>query len=185
MKPSVYIFRGAPASGKGTLLPKFCELLPQPVVLIEQDKLRWGFHLINRKVADVSDEEHKLAYDNTCLLYEQYLKSGRYTIVIEGLFTWDNQESSQGSANHLIQLAKKRHSQSRSIVLKADKKELLKRNANRSYSVPLDEFEMLYKNIYQVIDPSEIILDSTNKDTSDTLKDLKQLVLQSRNDTLS
>lgn len=178
MKPDVYIFRGAPASGKGTLLPKFCELLPQPVALIEQDKLRWGFHLINRKVADISDDEHKLAYDNTCLLYEQYLKSGRYTIVIEGLFTWDDRESSQGAANHLIQLAKKHHFQPRSIVLKADKEVLLKRNANRSYSVPLNEFEILYKNIYQIIDPSETILDSTNKSIGDTVEDFKQLVLQ-------
>ena len=176
MKPAVYIFRGAPASGKGTLLPKFCKFLPQPVVLIEQDMLRWGFHLVNRKVADISDDEHKLAYDNTCLLYEQYLKSGRYTIVIEGVFTWDDRKSSQGSASHLMQLATEYHFPARSIVLKADKEDLLKRNANRPYSVPLDEFEILYKNIYQTLGPNETILDSTNKDIDDTLEDLRQLV---------
>ena len=55
MKPTVYIFRGAPASGKGTLVSGFCRMLPQPVVLIEQDVLRWGFHLIYLKIPDISD----------------------------------------------------------------------------------------------------------------------------------
>ncbi len=52
MKPTVYIFRGAPASGKGTVVPKFCELLPKPVALISQDVLRWGFHRIGRPVGE-------------------------------------------------------------------------------------------------------------------------------------
>ncbi len=61
MKPIVYIFRGAPATGKDTVIPEFCKLLPKPVALISQDVLRWGFHLIGRTVSEVTDDEHILA----------------------------------------------------------------------------------------------------------------------------
>lgn len=174
-KPVVYIFRGAPASGKGTLLPEFCKLLPSPVALIEQDQFRWGLHLVGRSVFNISDAEHKFAHQNTLLIYEQYLKNGNYTIVIEGLFTWDDQSSSQGSARELMKLAQKYGHQCRSFVLKADKTTLLERNAARSYAVPPEEFETLYHNIYKVIDPSEIVVDSSGQHAGQTLAYLQKV----------
>ena len=177
MKPPIYIFRGSPASGKGTLVPEFCKLLDSPVALIEQDTFRWGFHLIGRNVPDVQDEEHMFAHKNTLMLYEQYAKNDQYTVVIEGLFTWDNAASSQGAAAELMAIAKKYDRPYKSIVLTADKEELLRRNATRPYSVPNDEFETLYKNIYQKIDASEIVIDSSGKDTQQTLQDLQRVVL--------
>jgi len=173
VKPHVYIFRGAPASGKGSITPKFCNLLPQPVALVEQDQFRWGLHLIGRNIPDIQEEEHMLAYRNTVLIYEQYLKTGKYAIVVEGLFTWDDKTSSQGNAKELIELAKQYGFPCKSIVLRADKEELLKRNAARSYSVPLLEFEKLYDNIYSVVDEDELVIDSTGQSLDATLQLLK------------
>lgn len=175
-RPAVYIFRGAPASGKGTLLPKFCGLLPQPVALIEQDKFRWEIHLIGRRVPDISDTEHQLAHQNTVLIYEQYLKNGNYTIVIEGLFTWDDRTSSQGNAKELVELARQYGHPYKSFVLRAEKAELLERNALRNYAVPPEEFETLYDNIYRVIDPEEVVIDSSNQSVEQTLAILQKAV---------
>lgn len=172
---SVYIFRGAPATGKGTLAPEFAKLLPTPTALIEQDELRWGFHLIGRSVSDVSDAEHFFANQNMALLYERYLKNGSYTIVVEGLFTWDDMSSSQGSAKQLVYMARNYGYTAKSIVLKADKAELLKRNDGRQYSVPRDEFDMLYDNIYRTVNDSEIVIDSTRQSAQETLEVLKKL----------
>lgn len=176
MEPTVYIFRGAPATGKGTVIPKFCELLPRPVAFISQDVLRWGFHLIGRKVSEVTDNEHVLANKNTELLYEQYLADGHYTIVIEGLYTWNDEVSSQGSAKKLVELAKGYGFNVKSIVLKADKEVLLSRNKARDYVVPLDEFNMLYSKVYDTIDASEIVINSTGQTADETLASLKLII---------
>jgi predicted kinase len=138
--------------------------------------VRWGFHLIGRSVPEVTDNEHVFANKNTELLYEQYLKEGTYTVVIEGLFTWDNGASSQGSAKKLVELAKKYGFAAKSIVLKADKDTLLARNAAREYTVPLDEFTMLYDNVYDTIDDSEIVVDSTNQTPEETLAMLRAII---------
>lgn len=175
-KPPVYIFRGAPASGKGTLLPKFCELLPKPIALIEQDQFRWGLHLIGRSVPDVSDSEHKLAHQNTLLIYEQYLKNGNYAIVLEGLFTWDDKTSSQGNAKELVELAKRYGYPCKSLVLRASKEELRARNAARLYTVPDQEFDTLYEKIYRVVDPGEVIVDSSRQDVEQTLAVLQKVL---------
>jgi len=169
----VFIFRGAPATGKGTIVPEFCKILAGPVVLISQDALRWGFHLIGRHVTDISDDEHALANKNAEILYEQYLKSGNYTIVLEGLFTWDNEKSSQGNAKHLVELAHDYGFDARSIVLKADKEELLARNGTRQYEVPSKEFEMLHDGVYKTVDASEIVVDSTGQTPDETIRVLK------------
>jgi len=174
---TVYIFRGAPASGKGTVVPKFCELLPKPVALISQDTLRWGFHLIARTVPDVQDEEHLFAYQNTLVMFEQYLKNGHYSIVLEGLFTCDDTTSSQGNVKELIELASRYGYSVKSIVLRADKEELLKRNAERPYAVPLDEFDVLYTNIYKTVDSSELVVDSSGQSLEATLVLLKDQAL--------
>jgi len=172
----MYIFRGAPAVGKGTVVPEFCKMLPKPVALISQDVLRWNFHLIGRSVADVMDDEHVFANQNTESLVEQYLKSGKYTVVIEGLYTWDNEVSSQGSAKKLVELAKSYAHEAVSVVLRADKEELLRHNQDRPYTVPLDEFTMLYHNVYANINPSEAIIDSTGQTPEETLESLKSIV---------
>jgi predicted kinase len=176
MKPHVYIFRGAPASGKGALVPEFAKSLPKPVVLIELDKLRWGFHLIGRSVDDITSEEHRMAYENTILLYERYLKSGKYTIVVEGLFTWNNEQSNEGSATQLLKLASENGFGASSIVLTADKNELTRRNNERPYSVPKGEFETLYDGVYGTVDHSEIVIDSTGESLEETIVKLKRIL---------
>jgi predicted kinase len=177
MKPHVYIFRGAPASGKGTIAAEFAKLLPKPVALIEQDKLRWGIHLIGRSVQDVKSEEHRMAFENTLFLYERYLKSGKYSIVVEGLFTWNNEGSDQGSAVKFLELAKENGFEATSIVLRADKATLHNRNLQRkSYTTPEDEFNMLYDGVYATIDDSELVVDSTNDSSEETINKLRQLI---------
>lgn len=173
---SVYIFRGAPATGKGTLVPEFCKLLPKPVAHIDQDVFRWNFHLLGRQVSDVADAEHIFAYNNMKLLYEQYLRNGHYTVVLEGLFTWGDTSSSQGATQELVAMAKRYGFEVKTIVLRADKEELLRRNIARNYTVPSDEFELLYDAIYKVIDSSEIVIDSTGQTAEETLAVLRHLI---------
>lgn len=175
MKSKVYIFRGAPASGKGTIAPEFAKLLPQPVALIEQDKFRWGFHLVGRSIGDIEPKEHRFAYENTVSLYERYLEDKTYTIVIEGLFTWDDVHSNEGNAKQLLNIANQHGFEATSIVLTADKEELVKRNSKRPYSVPNEEFEALYNGVYQKIDTSEIVIDTTGESVTETLAKLKSL----------
>lgn len=176
-KPHVYIFRGAPAAGKGSLLPSFCKLLPKPVALLEQDFFRWDLHLAGRTVLEVQDEEHTFAHQNLLLIYEQYLKSGKYTVVVEGLFTWDDPNSSQGNAKEFVQLAQKYGYDCTSVVLRADKNALLERNAAREYSVPPAEFDTLYESVYRVIDPGELVIESTGQTPQTTLENLKTTLL--------
>jgi len=173
---TVYIFRGAPASGKGTLVPAFTKLLPRPAALIEQDAFRWGFHLIGRKVSEVEDSEHTFAYHNMLCIYEEYLKNGAYTITLEGLFSWDDMSTSQGCAKQLIELAHRYGFETKSIVLRANKDELLARNEAREYSVPRDEFDMLYDNIYKTIGDDEVVVDSTGLTADEALARLQAIM---------
>jgi predicted kinase len=175
MKPTVYTFRGAPASGKDTLTHIFCELLPKPVALISQDVLRFDFHGIGRDVMDIDASEHVFANENAELLYERYLKDGRYTIVFEGSMSWDDNDASHNNVMRLIELATQYGFTVKSIILKASMQELLKRNAERSYAVPHDKFAELYE-IYKDIDPSEIIIDSTGQTPEETLTTLKKII---------
>ena len=64
MQKTIYIFRGSPASGKGTITNEFIKQIPGKVALLELDKFRWGFHLKNRKIVDITEDEHQLAYKN-------------------------------------------------------------------------------------------------------------------------
>lgn len=173
MKPPVYIFRGSPASGKTSLAPLFSQSLSQPVALIQHDTFRWGFHLVGRNYVDVDDNEKMFAYHNMKLVYEEYLKSGRYAIVVEGLFSWDDKTSSQGSASELLTLAKRYNYLCQSIVLKPSRETILKRNAARAYSVPIEELDELYNNVYQTMGPDEIIIDSTHNSLDESLHELK------------
>lgn len=172
MSHNAYVFRGAPASGKGTIVPEFCKSLPSPVALIEQDKFRWGIHTFGREIADITNEEHALANRATVATYAEYLKKGLHTVVIEGLFTWDDTSSSQGNAQELIKLAEENGYECQSVVLRAAKQELLKRNSERAYSVPLGEFEDLYAGVYATIGPSEVVIDSSGLSVDQTVSSL-------------
>jgi predicted kinase len=175
MKSTVYIFRGAPASGKDTMTHLFCELLPKPVALISQDVLRFDFHGIGRDVMDIKADEHIFANKNVELLYEQYLKDGRYTIVLEGSMTWDNDGESHNNVEVLRELAAQYGFAVKNIVLKASVQELMKRNAARSYSLPEEKLAELYK-IYDNIDPSEIVINSTDQTPEETLTLLEAII---------
>ena len=176
MKSPVYIFRGSPAAGKGTLVPLFCKTLPQPVALIEHDVLRWRFHKVHRTFADVIEEEHSFAFRNLLVLLEQYLKNDQYHIVLEGLFTWNDQAASQGNMQQLLELVARHNRKCVSIVLTANKKTLQKRNALRPHTVPKAEFDMLYTNVYKLTGPEEIIVDTTKKTIEESLELLHDLV---------
>jgi predicted kinase len=169
MMKHVYVFRGAPASGKSTVVPLFCETLPKPVTLIEQDKFRWGIHTFGRKVSEVTDEDHALAYRVTVAAYEEYLKNGIHTIIVEGLFTYDDISSSQGNIRELRKLAEKYGYTFTSVVLTASKQELLTRNSERAYTVPDEEFEQLFNGVYGIIGDDEVVIDSNALSPQDTL----------------
>lgn len=175
MTKKVYIFRGGPASGKSTLSQLFCEQLDKPVALIEQDRMRWGFHVIGRDISEISEAEHRFANRNAMMLFEEYLKNGDYTIVIEGLFTLDDPASSQGSTYEYKWVVEKYGYQPVMILLKADKNELWSRNQTREYSVPEDEFNRLYENVYRKCGDDEMLIDSTGQSTEDTLRSLRSL----------
>lgn len=120
-----------------------------------------------------------MAYENTLFLFERYLRSGKYTIVVEGLFSWDNNESNEGAVKHFIDLATNHGFEVTSIVLKADKDVLMKRNQDRpSYITPEAEFNALYENVYSKIDESEVVIESTNKSVDETIDELRYLIEQ-------
>lgn len=176
MKNKVYIFRGSPLSGKSTLAPLFSSLLPPPVAVIRHDMLRWDVHKMDRHFTKVTVEEHRFAFENLAVLFEQYLKNGTYSIIIEGLFTWDDAQSDQGDIATLRKLADRYGFLCKSIVLKANKEKLKERNRARSQEVPEEEFETLYRNIYRKIDPSEIVVDTTSATIPEVLSSLKILI---------
>lgn len=138
--------------------------------------LRWGIHLGPRHFTEVSPREHRFAFENLKVLLEQYLKNGQYTIVIEGLFTYGDDESDQGDVVSLRRLAGMFGYECKSIVLKADRAVLDARNAERQQPVPSDEFDTLFSNVYEYIDESEIVVDTTDKSVEDTLEELKMYI---------
>ncbi len=133
---------------------------------------RWGIHLVGRRYIDVSDDEKRFAYVNMKHVYERYLENREYTIVVEGLFTWNDRISCQGSALELVNLAVDYGFTCRSIVLQATKSVLESRNASRTYAVPAEEFNELYNNVYREVGPDETVIDSTNQKVNETLHEL-------------
>ncbi len=82
----LFVFRGPPASGKGTLVTQFIKGLAGKVAHLELDTFRWHFHLVSREVTDVSEEEHMLAYQNYLSVLRNHLTDGSYTVVTKGFF---------------------------------------------------------------------------------------------------
>jgi len=171
----IFIFRGSPASGKGTVTKEFLKLIPDKVAFLELDKFRWGFHLVNRQVSDVSVEEHQLAYDNYLSVLENYIKNGEYTIVTEGLFSWST-ASPHGNMQDLISLCEKYDCSYQCILLSADREILWRRNLDREYSVPEDEFEELYSHVMQEVSDSEFIIDVGDNSVVESVEILKDLL---------
>ena len=167
-----FIFRGAPASGKGTATKEFVKMIPGKVALLELDNFRWGFHLCERKVKDVTEEEHSFAYKNFLLMLESYCKNGNYTLVIEGLFSW-NKKGAHGNMSEIIKILEKYGFEYRTFYLKADRDVLWERNAKRKYVVPVDEFEDLYNYVGEGLPEKEVVLDVEKNGIDEVNKILK------------
>lgn len=169
----IYIFRGSPASGKGTITEQFTKLLKCPVAFLELDKFRWGFHLVNREIPEITDEEHSLAYKNYLSVLENYLQNGMHTIVTEGLFSW-NTNGPHGNMQDIINLSKKYNYKYYPILLYADYDILWKRNQERKYSVPEDEFKMLYDYVMKDQSGDEIKVNVGENTIEQSVEQLKE-----------
>lgn len=64
----------------------------------------------------------------------------------------------------------------KSLVLRANKAELLARNAGSAYSVPDGEFSTLYDNIYRTINRDEVVIDSSKQSVEHTLAELRKIL---------
>lgn len=157
-----YIFRGPPAAGKNTILKPFVRSLQKPAALLELDVFRWDFHFWNLRVEDVTEEYHQFAYQNFLRMVDEYARFGKFDLVLEGLFSW-NIPSPHGAVSEILPLLEQHGYSVISVLLTADKETLWYRNQRREYVVPREEFELLYENVMQTVDASEIIIDSTNQ----------------------
>jgi len=171
----IFIFRGSPASGKGTITSEFLKIIPGRVVFIELDKFRWGFHLVNRSVPDIVDEEHQLAYKNYLSVLENYLSDGSYTIVTEGLFSTDT-PSPHGNLQDVLSLCRTYNFNTSTVLLSADYDTLWDRNQQREYSVPEEEFIMLYKHVMDGDSNDDLILDVQKNSVSESVSTLGSLL---------
>ena len=170
----IFIFRGSPSSGKGTITEAFIKRLKGKVVYIELDKFRWGFHLQNRTVPDITLDEHELAYQNYLSVLENYLKNGSYTIVTEGLFSW-NSPGPHGNMQDIFMLCEKYNYTPHPILLYADKELLWERNTKRKYSVPRQEFDELYNFVMQQQSDKETAIDVGRLAVEETIAKLGTL----------
>jgi len=170
----IYIFRGSPSSGKGTITEAFLKTLKGKVVYIELDTFRWGFHLQNRTVPDVTIDEHTLAYQNYLSVLENYLKNGTYTIVTEGLFSW-NKPGPHGNMQDILTLCTKYDYTPHPILLSADKELLWERNTEREYSVPRQEFDELYDFVMHEKSDTETVIDVGKSTVNETVSTLSKI----------
>ena len=125
-------------------------------------------------MADVQAEEHVLAQRNLVAVYQNYLRAARYTIVLEGLFTWDDPHSPQGNMRELVAMAERYGYSWRSVVLRASQMTLRRRNDARDYSVPRPEFDSLYQAAYRTIGQEELVIDSENQQPGETLAEIME-----------
>lgn len=168
-----YVFRGAPSSGKGTLAKEFIKLVPAKVAYLELDNFRWGFHLYNREVKDVRDDEHELAYENFLSVLENYSRNGSYNLVMEGLFSW-RKHGAHGNMADIVNILEKYNIGYRVFYLKADFSTLQKRNSKRKHVVPEGEFKSLYDYVGEVEVGKEVVVDVEKNTPSETLNFLKK-----------
>jgi hypothetical protein len=173
MKKIAYIFRGPPASGKGTITELLIKELKGKTALLELDTFRWGFHYINRKIADIPDEEHAFAYQNLLLLLENYCKNGQYNLVVEGLFSW-NPDCPHGNIQDILRIMKRHNFDTRIFLLSGDFSTLWDRNLKREYSVPEDEFKELYNFVMKETRPEETVISVNGKSPQEILDEIQK-----------
>ncbi len=171
----VFAFRGSPASGKGTITDQFKKLVPGRVAFLELDTFRWGFHLVNRTVPDIQDDEHQLAYENYLSVLENYLRNGSYTVVTEGLFSW-NTPSPHGNMQDILGLCEKYGYPCQPILLSAEYDVLWQRNLCRTYAVPQGEFKALYDHVMHETSPEEFVVDVGRLTIDESVNLLKPLI---------
>jgi predicted kinase len=158
---TVYVLRGSPASGKTTVTGLLVQSLPGRVATIELDTFRWNFHLRPRAVAEVGEDEHRLAYENFLSVLENYCRNGSYTIVIEGLFSWDR-PSAHGDMRDILECLSRYNFRTRLVRLEAPLEVLWNRNMQRDYVVPRQEFEELFRNVMEKSGEPEERVDVSN-----------------------
>jgi tRNA uridine 5-carbamoylmethylation protein Kti12 len=171
---TVYIFRGAPSSGKNTIANAFIQKLSGKVAYIELDKFRWEFHWLNRNVSEITDTEHILAYQNYISVLENYLRDGSYTIVTQGSFSW-SVPGPNGNIQDILCLCKKYNQKHYPILLHAKKEVLWERNVQREYAVPREEFEELYHFVMQERSDVEIAIDVGENSVENVVQKLLSL----------
>jgi hypothetical protein len=174
-----YVFRGAPGAGKTTVVSKIAKGLKGKVVYLQQDMFRWDFHVIGREFKDVADEEHRLAYHNMLHMLESYCRYGEYTIVVDGIFTWNDQYSSQGTVIDILSILGRYGYLTQCFVLLADKDTMWKRNKVRTHPVLREEFDHLYLTINGALGPYEIVVDNTDDPIKETVKEIQKVISQS------
>lgn len=170
-----YVFRGSSASGKGTIVKEFVKELPGKVAVLELDTFRWGFHLWNRTVADVTPEEHAFAYQHFLSSLELYCKNGNYTLVVEGLFSWDT-PGPHGDMQDIIAIFKKYNVDHRLFLLYGDYEVLEERNAKRDYVVPQPEFKELYEYVMQKTSDEETHINVGEQSVPEIVQSLKTYI---------
>lgn len=170
----IFIFRGAPSSGKGTITEAFMKKLRGRLAYIELDKFRWGFHLVNRAVPDITEDEHQLAYENYLSVLENYLKNGTYTIVTEGLFSWDT-PGPQGNMQDILKLCVQYGYITYPVLLYAEKQILWDRNRKRPYAVPEEEFSHLYDFVMQKCSDDETTINVGTSSVNEIVEFLMKL----------
>ncbi len=175
MNKKVFIFRGSPASGKGTITKEFMSTIDGRLAYLELDKFRWGFHLGHRKILDITEDEHEFAYKNYLSILENYLKNGTYTIVTEGLFSCVK-SGPHGSMKDILELCEKYNYEYHAFLLCADYEILWDRNLKREYSVPEDEFKMLYDYVMEGEMNNEIKIDVGNNSVEGSVKKIREFI---------
>jgi len=175
MSKKIFIFRGPPASGKGTITEKFIENIAPPVAFLELDVFRWRFHQNNRPISEVSDQEHRFAYENYLSVLENYLENDDYTIVTEGLFSWDT-DGSHGCMQDILHLADRYGFKSCPILMHAKRSILWQRNQAREYSVPKEEFDELYDYVMNQRSDEEIAIDTGDLSVQEAVQQLSEYI---------
>jgi predicted kinase len=104
-----------------------------------------------------------------------YLQDGGYTIVTEGLFSWDT-HGPHGCMQDILELCEANNYKTYPVLLYADYKTLWERNQNREYSVPKDEFDELYEYVMSKKSENEMKIDVGDNTVSESVEKLRQYI---------
>ena len=86
------------------------------------------------------------------------MQDGDYTIVVEGLFSWDT-PSAHGNMQDIVHILKKYEFDYTLFLLSGDYETLWTRNTKRDHVVPESEFRSLYDHVMQKTSDDEVHLD--------------------------